>query len=81
MVLPGYPIYGKRSTGSKAERARAVAAAAEAGNVLLLRGDWIEHFLLECDGRTGHDDQLDALSGAFNALYEPEPKQAGTWGR
>ena len=47
-----------------------LAAQTERGNVALLRGHWNAPFLDEAyafpDG--AHDDQVDAATGAFNAL-------------
>lgn len=47
-----------------------VSSSAEAGNVKLVTGPWINGFLDEAEafpeGR--HKDQVDAVSGAFNAL-------------
>ena len=47
-----------------------LSAQAEAGNVKLLRGPWNEAFLDEVSvfPNGSHDDQVDALSGAFDAL-------------
>jgi predicted phage terminase large subunit-like protein len=72
-VLRGYVFAGVRSTGSKAERADPLSAAAEAGNVFLVRGVWNEAFLREAENfpppkDKGHDDQVDAAAGAFNEL-------------
>jgi predicted phage terminase large subunit-like protein len=39
-VLNGYDFRADKVTGSKVERARPLSAAAEAGNVLLVRGAW-----------------------------------------
>ena len=67
-VLSGYDFRADKVTGSKMERARPLSAAAEAGNVSLVRGSWNESFLDECcvfpEG--GHDDQVDAASGALS---------------
>lgn len=69
-VLLGYSFRGVRATGSKVERARPVAAAAEAGNIKIVRGPWNSAFLDEItvfpNGR--HDDQVDGLTGAFAGL-------------
>lgn len=69
-VLPGYIVKGVRSTGTKVLRAYPVSAAAEAGNVFLLRGPWINDFLDEISvfPLGEHDDQVDAVSGAFEAF-------------
>lgn len=75
-LLDGYAVKGVRSTGSKAERARVVSAKAEHGLVKLVRGNWNAPFLDELDDfkeddSHAHDDQVDALSGAFMALAKP----------
>lgn len=69
-VLRGFTFRGQRATGKKAERAAPVSAAAEAGNVKLVRGAWMKDFLDEVDMFPGgaHDDQIDALSAAFERL-------------
>jgi predicted phage terminase large subunit-like protein len=73
VVLVGYNFHGVRTTGSKVERALVLAAAAEAGNVYLLKAPWNEAFLDEISvapmGR--HDDQWDAAAGAVNDLAQP----------
>ena len=71
-VLPGFDFRGVPSTGSKEVRANPVASQAEAGNVKLVRGSWIGAFLDELESFPGgsHDDQVDALSGAFEALTQ-----------
>ncbi len=73
-VLVGYEFRGKPSTGSKTERARPFSAAAEAGNVKLVKGTWNAAFLDEVGmfPRGKHDDQVDSASGAFNILARPE---------
>lgn len=59
-------------SGSKRMRADPVAAAANAGNLRLVRGDWNRVLLDELetfpDGR--HDDMTDAISGAFRVLAQ-----------
>jgi len=68
--LAGFCVKADRVTGSKVLRAEPVSAQAEAGNIKLVRGDWNEAFLSEIEtfpfGK--HDDQVDALSGAFAML-------------
>lgn len=58
--------------GSKEARATPLSAQAEAGNVKLVAGPWVEAFLEEVGmfPNASHDDQIDAASGAFNALLE-----------
>lgn len=67
-VLNGYDFRADKVTGSKMERARPLSAAAEAGNVSLVRGAWNESFLDELCAfpEGGHDDQVDAASGALS---------------
>ena len=57
-------------TGSKTVRAAPVSAAAQGGRVKIVRGAWNNAFLDELEGfpEVGHDDQVDSLSGAMNAL-------------
>lgn len=47
-----------------------MAAQAERGNIRLIRGNWNAQFLDEMYAfpEGAHDDQVDAASGAFNAL-------------
>jgi len=69
-VLPDSTVRGQRATGSKLERAGPVSSQAEVGNLRLLRGPWVGTFLdeLEAFPYGGHDDQVDALSGAMMRL-------------
>lgn len=78
--LSGYKVHLDRVTGSKEDRAESYAAQVEAGNVLLLAGDWNKEFIDEHetfpDG--AFKDQVDAASGAFNKLFRKRAK-AGVW--
>ncbi len=70
-VLSGYAFWGNPSTGNKATRAAPVSSAAEVGNVKIVNGPWVEDFLDELlifpvDGM--HDDQVDAVSGAWTLI-------------
>jgi len=70
-ILGGYNFKGDRPTGDKITRALPFAAAAEAGNVMLLAGAWNKAFLDEVEEFSEdavHDDQVDACSGAFNSI-------------
>ena len=69
-VLADFTVRGQRSTGSKVERAGPVSSQAEVGNVRLYRGPWVGAFLDEVEAFPlgGHDDQVDALSGAMMRL-------------
>ncbi len=75
--LEGYKIKVVRETGSKIVRAQPVASQAEAKNIKIRQGDWNKDFLTELERfpDAKHDDQVDALSGAFNTL-----KDMAQWG-
>jgi predicted phage terminase large subunit-like protein len=69
--LAGFSIRAEPVTGSKLARAGPLAAQAEARNVSVMAGPWLEAFLVEAqnfDGEHGYTDQIDAASGAFNKL-------------
>ena len=69
----GFNVRAHRETGSKETRAEPFAAQCEAGNVFLVAGGWNEAFIDElCDFPAGHDDQVDAASGAFVELLEDD---------
>lgn len=72
-LLQGYPIKVTKPLRDKPTRASGVSAQAEFGNVLVLRAPWNEEFFRELENFPdgAHDDQVDTLSGAFNALSEP----------
>jgi predicted phage terminase large subunit-like protein len=69
-VLVGFDFKGDKKTGDKTTMARPVSAAAERGNVRLVRGTWCGAFLDEIEAfpQAAHDDQVDAVSGAFAML-------------
>lgn len=69
-VLKGHAFWGVKTTGSKSERAAPVSSAAEAGNIRIVEAAWNGAFLdeLEAFPMGSHDDQVDALSGAFAQL-------------
>jgi len=71
-AMAGFNVHADRVTGSKDARIAPFAAQAEAGNVKLLRGPWIEAWLDELtslpNGR--YRDQADATAGAFNKLAQ-----------
>lgn len=70
-VLKGYTFRSQKESGSKVLRANPVSAAAERGQVKLVRGRWnkplLEELELFPDGR--YKDQADALSGAYDKLH------------
>lgn len=63
----------------KVTRALVWSARAEAGNVILVRGPWIEEFIEEVCSfpNGGHDDQVDAMSLAFRMMTETKKVSAG----
>lgn len=70
-LLAGFVVRGYTSPkGYKNDQAMALASYAEAGNVYIVNGPWVEDFLDEIevypDGL--HDDQLRSCVGAFNEL-------------
>jgi predicted phage terminase large subunit-like protein len=74
--LAGYNVEAQRETGDKVTRASPVSAQAGAGNIRVVRGAWNEAFFNELENFPSaktHDDQVDALSGAFETLLDPAP--------
>jgi predicted phage terminase large subunit-like protein len=69
-MMAGYPVRGQPSTGDKHLRAGPVSAQWTAGNIKVVRAHWNLRFFEELEGfpKATHDDQVDALSGAFNKL-------------
>jgi predicted phage terminase large subunit-like protein len=69
-ILVGYDFRADKKTGSKETLAKPVSSAAEAGNVALVVGEWNRDFLDEVSlfPNGAHDDQIDAMSGAFHGL-------------
>jgi predicted phage terminase large subunit-like protein len=69
-VLDGFTVRAITSSSKKIVRADPVSAQAEAGNISLVNGPWVEDFLAEAKlfPNGTHDDQIDGVSGAFAAL-------------
>jgi predicted phage terminase large subunit-like protein len=69
-MLSGYDVHVMTVSQDKTVRAKPVSAQCEAGNVKVLRAGWNDHLFLQLEGfpGRGHDDAVDALSGAFNFL-------------
>ena len=69
-VLMGWAFKADKVTGNKLIRANPLASQAQAGNVKLVRGTWINAFLDEAEifPQGAHDDQVDATSGALLQL-------------
>ncbi len=77
-VLKGFTVYAKSQTQSKELRANPVSSAAEAGNIVLIRGPWVTAWLEEFElfPAVGvHDDQVDSASGAFERLNLHKPRK------
>ncbi|MET0039306.1 phage terminase large subunit [Dehalococcoides mccartyi] len=72
--LAGFTLRPDRPTADKTTRASPVSSQAEAGNIYLVNGLWINDFLDEIEAfpSGAHDDQVDALSGAFVQLSVPD---------
>ena len=69
-LLGGYTVRADKVTGNKALRAEPFAAQAEAGNVKLVRAAWNNSIIDELASfpHGSHDDQVDAVSGAFQKV-------------
>lgn len=70
--LAGYRVTGSPETGAKETRALPVASQVEAGNLAVARAGWTPGFQEELAAFPlgAKDDQVDALSRAFNLLTE-----------
>jgi predicted phage terminase large subunit-like protein len=76
----GLHIYAQPAKTDKFVRAQPVAASWNAGKVALPRtAPWVNAFVSEVLGFTGiadpHDDQVDALAGAFACLTAPRVRR------
>lgn len=73
-ALAGIVCGGIRSHKDKVVRATPLAVAAKAGNVSLLDAAWNKAWLTHMHNQPEwpHDDEMDAASGSFNALTDPE---------
>ena len=74
--LRKYTVRAVRPVGDKLNRALPWITRAEQGGVLVHRGLWLRDFKTEADsftadGSHAHDDMIDAVSGAYQTLYEP----------
>lgn len=72
-VLPGWPVWPHPPRGDKVRRAMPLSAAVHSGNVVLVKGPWLEAFLDECDAfpNGDHDDQVDAVTGGMAVISNP----------
>lgn len=77
-ALAGFNAYASPESGEKEDRARPVAAQAEAGNVALVEGPWNEAFLAELElfPSGAYKDQVDALSRAFSRFVASAGSEA-----
>jgi predicted phage terminase large subunit-like protein len=69
-VLAGFKVVAVRPTGSKETRAEPIASQVSGYNVDIVRAPWNAAFLEELANfpHGDHDDQVDGLSDAFNAM-------------
>lgn len=72
-AMHGYTIDAKPPVGDKFTRAQPFASRVNAGKVKMLRGAWNRPLLdeLAVFPAGEHDDQVDALSGAYDAVGNP----------
>ena len=70
LQLAGFRVYADRVTGDKITRADTYSVQVNAGNVLLLRGEWNEEFIEEHEyfPMGTRKDQVDSTAGAFVKL-------------
>lgn len=78
-MFAGFTVKAEPVSGSKETRANPLSSQVNAGNVVLLRGDWnkatIEQMRQFPMGK--HDDRIDAIADAFNELCSGS---ANSWG-
>lgn len=69
-MLAGYAVHTSPESGDKVTRAELLGSQVNVGNVLMLRGAWNDELTEEMRMFPNgvHDDQIDALSRAFEAL-------------
>lgn len=69
-MLSGYDVHVETMPKDKLTRAKPVSAQCEAHNVKVFRAPWNEDFFSELESfpEGAHDDIVDCLSGAFNAV-------------
>lgn len=67
-LMHGLPAKTCRETGDKPTRADALSSQVNIGMVKMVKGDWNKAFVAELKGFPNgkHDDQVDAVAGAFN---------------
>lgn len=69
-LLAGFTVTAKPVSGDKVQRAEPFAAQVNVGNVMMLRAEWNDALISELRvfPNGSHDDQVDALSDAFDEL-------------
>lgn len=69
-LLAGYTVTSKPVSGDKVQRAEPFAAQVNVGNVMMLKAEWNDALVSEMRvfPNGAHDDQVDALSDAFDEL-------------
>jgi len=83
VLLTGYAFSGEKATGPILVRAGPFLAACEAGNVVMVRGDWNQALIEEInafDDNAEHDDIVVALALAYNKLVKGL-RGGVVWGR
>lgn len=72
--LGGFSATTRPERGDKITRFGPISAQCQAGNVKILRGSWNEDFMssLEAFPDANHDDDADALAGAFGMFISNE---------
>lgn len=73
-LLKGFYVKTNKVSVDKVTRAKPVSAQAEAGNIAVVEGKWNDEFFNELESfpptSTGHDDIVDAFSGAYNMFID-----------
>ena len=79
-MLAGFVARAEPETGDKVTRAEPFSVQCEAGNVLIVKGEWNDAYLDElCLFPSGQfKDQVDATSGAFGRLAKPQARTVTT---
>ena len=73
-ALAGYVVKTNKPTKNKFERAKPAMSQAEAGNIVIVEGDWNDDFFAELENFSddpkeySHDDIVDTLSGSVQTL-------------
>jgi len=80
-VLPEFQVENIPVVTAKVIRAQPMLAAAEAGKVFVLKGEWNSDFYQEFDSFPGlYDDQIDTVGAGYTKLSGKRVYSA-TWGR